>query len=96
MKVTLLPRAAADLEENVDFLESQSAGYGAYFSKCLFEELRRLRRHAGMHAKQSGYHMMIMKRFSHAIFYKVEGNIAWVAAIIDCRRDPDWIAERLS
>ncbi|AAM71827.1 MAG TPA: hypothetical protein DEB17_08805 [Chlorobaculum sp.] len=29
------------------------------------------------------------------MYYRVDGGIARVRAILDCRRDPEWITKRL-
>jgi hypothetical protein len=31
------------------------------------------------------------KKFPFAIFYQLEGEVATVVAIVDCRMDPEWI-----
>jgi len=38
---------------------------------------------------------MLSERFPFAIYYTVSGNEIKIHAIIDCRRDPAWIRDRL-
>jgi plasmid stabilization system protein ParE len=96
MRVRVLPEASQDIVMDAQYHESQSPGLGKYFTKCIHQELRRLQRHAGIHAKDRGYHRMIARRFSLVIYYKIEDGIAVVVAIVDNRRDPEWIANRLA
>lgn len=96
MKVRLLTAAVADIRQDVRYFESQSPGLGKYFRFCIKEDLQRLRVHAGIHAREHGHFRMISKRFPHVIYYEILDGVAVVAAIIDNRRDPEWIAERLS
>lgn len=38
---------------------------------------------------------MLSKRFPFGIYYEVEGETAYVYAILDMRRDPLWIRKEL-
>jgi hypothetical protein len=38
---------------------------------------------------------MLSKRFPFGIYYEVEGNVAYVYAILDLRREPLWIRNQL-
>jgi hypothetical protein len=38
---------------------------------------------------------MLSKRFPFAVYYRASGNIARVDAVIDCRKNPKWIQQRL-
>ena len=49
----------------------------------------------GMHEKRFGYHCMPAKRFPYAVYYYIGKNEVLVVAILDERRDPDWIQRRL-
>lgn len=52
--------------------------------------------YAGVHPKKFGsYHCMFAKRFPFAIYYKMNEDLVYVHAILDCRRDPGMISERL-
>ena len=37
----------------------------------------------------------LSKRFPFAVFYTVRGETVFIRAVVDCRRDPAWIRERL-
>ena len=38
---------------------------------------------------------LMSKRFPFAVFYTVRGETVFIRAVLDCRRDPAWIRERL-
>ncbi len=42
-----------------------------------------------------GFHRMLVKRFPFAVYYLIEDDRADIYAVLDCRRDPEWIAKRL-
>jgi hypothetical protein len=95
MHVELRVEARHDLLEGAWFYEQQREGLGDYFTDCLFEDLDRLEREAGIHATVFALHRKLSKRFPFAIYYRIEGSVIDVVAILDCRRDPDAIAARL-
>jgi plasmid stabilization system protein ParE len=41
-------------------------------------------------------HRLLAKRFPFAIYYRVEGDPVQVYAVLDCRRNPAWIRDRLT
>ena len=43
-----------------------------------------------------GKHRKVASHFPYSIFYLVEGNEIRIHAIIDNRRDPEWISGRLN
>jgi plasmid stabilization system protein ParE len=94
MHVELRVEARQDLVEGALFYEQQREGLGDYFTDCLFDDLARLEREAGIHATVFGLHRKLSKRFPFAIYYRVEGSVIDVVAILDCRRDPEVIAAR--
>jgi hypothetical protein len=40
-------------------------------------------------------HRTLAKRFPFAVYYDVQGDIATVVAVLDCRQNPASIAKRL-
>ncbi len=95
MHVELRVEARHDLLEGAWFYEQQRDGLGDYFTDCLFEDLDRLEREAGIHEIVFSLHRKLSKRFPFAIYYKMEESVVDVVAILDCRRDPHAIAARL-
>ena len=51
---------------------------------------------AEMHHVVLGYHRLLSKRFPFAVYYRVVDEAVLVSAILDCRRNPSWIREKLS
>lgn len=49
----------------------------------------------GIHSKRFGCHCMPAKHFPFAIYYSMSESTVFVVAILDERRDPDWIDSRL-
>lgn len=41
------------------------------------------------------YHRLLSKVFPYGVFYTMEGAIAVVWAVLDLRRDPEWIQNQL-
>ena len=42
-----------------------------------------------------GYHRLLAKRFPFAVYYRVIDNAVIVFAVLDCRRNPSWMREKL-
>jgi len=95
VRVQVLDEATADLADGYRFYERQAEGLGEYFLDSLWSDINSLRLYGGVHAVHCGYHRLLSKRFPFAIYYRVEDRMARVRAVLDCRRDPDWISERL-
>ena len=95
MKVTILRPAEEDLEEGYRFYDAQSPGLGSYFLDSLYSDIDSLAYFAGIHPLVFGFHRLLSKRFPFAIYYRIMDDIATVFAVLDCRRDPNWIRDRL-
>ena len=95
MEIRLLEAAKEDLREGYRFYEAQSDGLGDYFLDCIQSDVRSLLIYAGIHAKADVFYRMLVKRFPFAVYYLVDETRIDIYAILDCRRDPSWIASRL-
>jgi hypothetical protein len=95
MRIELLDLAEKDLIEGFRFYERQSKGVGDYFLDSIFSDIESLYLYAGIHSLHFGYHRLLAKRFPFAIYYKFNSDIVRIYAILDCRRDPTWIQNRL-
>ncbi|ABW68075.1 conserved hypothetical protein [Desulfosudis oleivorans Hxd3] len=95
MRVQVLDEAAADLADGFRFYQRQANGLGDYFLDSLWSDIQSLRISGGIHAIHYGYHRLISKRFPYAMYYRIEDGVARVRAVLDCRRDPKWISDRL-
>jgi hypothetical protein len=95
MKMAILPSARDDLAEGFRFYENQETGLGSYFLESLFSDIDSLRLYAGVHRKVFGCHRLLSRRFPFLIYYTKEADTVLVKAVLDCRRDPKWIRQKL-
>jgi hypothetical protein len=96
MKIEILSQARDDLIEGYWFYEDKEEGLGDYFLTCLYSDIESLKIFGGVHAKpHRHFHRALSKRFPFAIFYTVDDEVVRVRAVIDCRRNPSWIRQRL-
>ena len=96
MRIQLLDEAEKDLVDGFAFYEGNSEGLGDYFLDSLFADIESLRIYFGIHPLHFGCHRLLAKRFPFAIYYRVANDVIRVYAILDCRRDPAWVRERLT
>lgn len=87
MKINILPRAWADLEDGAAFYERQFAGLGDVFVDHLVAQIRQLKGTHGIHPVVPGhFHRLITdQRFPFAVYCR-----------FDCRLDPAAIRQRLA
>lgn len=95
MKIQILDEAEQDLVDGFRFYEAQDEGLGDYFLNSIFSDIDSLQLYAGIHARHLGYHRLLSKRFPFAIYYRVAKKIVRKHAVLDCRRNPARIQERL-
>jgi len=95
VNIRLLETAKDDLREGWNFDEQNAVGLGDYFLDCMQADVRSLKVFAGIHEMADGFHRMLAKRFPFAVYYLIENQTIDVYAILDCRRDPEWIVKRL-
>ncbi len=77
--------------------EKPVEGIGRYFLDSLYSDIESLRVNAGVHLRSiDPYHRLLSKRFPYSVYYRVEENVVSIYAILDNRRDPEWIRKRLS
>lgn len=96
MKVQVLAEAAGDLADGYRFYERQASGLGEYFLDSLWSDIQSLRLYGGVHSLYCGYYRLLAKRFPFAVYYRIdERNVVCVRAVLDCRRDPTSVRQRL-
>lgn len=97
MKIEILEAAQRDLLSGYAFYERQSPGLGSYYLDSVFADIDSLRLYAGVHEVHFGrFHRMLTKRFPFAIYYRIDAEVARVYAILDSRRDPGSLADRMT
>ena len=95
MKIFILPSALGDLADGFGFYENQEEQLGDYFLNSLLADIDSLKLYGGIHRKIFGYHRSLAKRFPFAIYYESKDQQIFVCAVLDCRRDPKWIRQKL-
>ncbi len=96
MKIKILSSAADDLADGFNFYENQLDGLGSYFLETLFSDIESLKIYAGVHQKVFGYHRLLSNRFPYAVYYSLDSGTIFVNAILDCRRNPEWVKKRFA
>jgi plasmid stabilization system protein ParE len=95
MRIRILSAAENDLEEGYRFYELQSPGLGSYFLDSLYSDIDSLAYFGGIHQVVFGYHRELSRRFPFAVYYRIIENVVVIFAVLDCRRNPSWIREKL-
>ena len=97
IRISISDDALEDLKDGFLFYEAQQQGLGSYFLECLRADIDSLKFFAGVHrVVYQDYRRTLSKVFPYGIFYTTEDGVAVVWAVIDLRRDPDWIFRKLS
>ncbi len=95
MKALLLREAREDLRRGWLFYQSKSPGLGDYFLDSLSRDIQDLETLRVTHQVIHGFHVMPARKFPFAIFYRIQNATIEIVAIIDGRRNPTWIGDRL-
>jgi plasmid stabilization system protein ParE len=88
MTIRILPSAVRDLDDGYDFYERQEPGAGDYFIDSISSDISSLRIFAGIHRKRGDHFRFSSKRFPYWIYYRLDGETAYVAAVLDARQHP--------
>jgi hypothetical protein len=95
VKIKILPSALEDLDRGRRFYARQEKSIGDYFLDSLFSDIDSLELYAGIHMKVFDFHRLLAKRFPHAVYYKVDGDVCIVFRVLDCRQEPEKTKEAL-
>ncbi|MDU9049708.1 MAG: type II toxin-antitoxin system RelE/ParE family toxin [Candidatus Electrothrix sp. Rat3] len=96
MKIKILESAKQDLKEGFYFYEHQKEGLGHYFTETLLSDIESLKIFAGIHSTHFGaYYRLLSKRFPFAVYYRIEENEIRIYAVVDCRKNPAWIRQKM-
>jgi len=96
IKVRISEEAFGDLQDGFLFYEAQEPGLGEYFAASLKADIEGLKVTGGIHRVVfKDYHRLLGRVFPYAIFYTFGNHEVTIWAVIDCRRDPDWIRKHL-
>lgn len=95
MRIRITSAAEQDIEAGYHFYERKSPDLGNYFLDSIYSDIDSLTIFAGIHRTVFGYRRLLSKRFPFAIYYHLDGDVAVVKAVLDCRRNPKWIRRKL-
>tara|TARA_R110002096_G_scaffold112163_4_gene244463 strand:- start:631 stop:930 length:300 start_codon:yes stop_codon:yes gene_type:complete len=96
-RVQISEEALQDLNEGFLFYEAQQSGLGDYFVSSLRSDIERLKIAGGAHRiVYCDYHRLICHTFPFAVYYTCESDSVIIWAVIDQRRDPEWIRKHLN
>ena len=96
IEVRIAPEAVDDLNVGFWFYEAQEIGLGDYFSSCIRGDIEGLKVSGGVHRMlKRNYRRILSRVFPYAIYYTYSDDTVVVWAVIDCRRNPDWINAHL-
>jgi hypothetical protein len=95
MKIKILDEAEDDIAKGMFFYERQKENLGNYFLDSIMSDIESLYIYAKVHIKVNGYYRLLSKRFPFSIYYKVKNECIYVYAVLDCRKNPTWIDQRL-
>lgn len=96
MIVMISDDAEVDLVDGVAFYDQHGLEIGDHFCNSLLEDVQSLSVVGGVHSQRFGYYCKAAKRFPYAIYYTIDETTVFVVAILDERRDPNWIKRRLA
>jgi plasmid stabilization system protein ParE len=94
-RVIILADAAEDIEAARDFYEAQEGGVGEYCVDSLLADIESLGLFSGIHPVHFEFHRMLASRFPFGIYYREQRDETQVLAVLDLRRDPNWIRKEL-
>jgi plasmid stabilization system protein ParE len=96
IRIQISGDALDDLHEGFRFYDAQEPGLGDYFASQLRADIEGLKVTAGIH-RQPHLHLyrLLSKKFPYAIYYEFSSDQVLVVAVVDCRRDPEWIRSHL-
>ena len=95
-KIQLAAEAVQDLADGMAFYETQQEGLGDYFLNCLAADIESLAVTAAIHRKvYRDYFRLLSRVFPYAVYYTGNKETVTVWAVLDCRRNPAWIADHL-
>ena len=98
MKYTLrfLPEVEEDAFDSYAWYEAKVRGLGEEFLRILYACSAELTRNPLLYPKvYHEFRRCLLRRFPHAIYYRVEGDKIFVFGVFHCAREPGAIKTRL-
>ena len=95
MTIKISKSAHQDLLDGYIFYEKQKKDLGDYFLKTLFADIDTLQDIAGVHTQFFNYYRKLSHTFPFAIYYKIINDVVHIYAVLDYRRKPSWIRDKV-
>ena len=93
--IIILEQAANDIEQAKQFYNISGINVGDYFFDSIISDIESLKIYAGIHSKHFSLYRMLSKRFPFGIYYDIFETTVVIIAVLDLRRNPDWIKNKL-
>ncbi|CAA6678097.1 Unannotated [Lentimonas sp. CC4] len=78
------------------FYEKQAPGVGDYFYSCLRADIEELKVTGGAHRiVYRRFYRSLSRVFPYGIFYALDGGLVVIYAVVDLRRDPEFIRRHI-
>ena len=95
-KILISSDALSDLNEGFLLYEQQNQGLGDYFSTNLRSDIEELKISGGAHRiVYLQFYRSLSRVFPYGIFYTLKDEIITIYAVVDLRRDPEFIRRHL-
>ena len=88
-------RVSLDIDSASMFYDLQDPGAGGLFADSIVADIHSLRQFAGIHRKSRRFFKMQATKFPFASYYFLDEQTIRVLAVLDARRDPEWIRNQL-
>jgi hypothetical protein len=95
-QVVVLAEAVEDIEQAREFYDARESGVGDYCADSLLADIESLALYHGIHSRHFGFYRMLAERFPFGIYYRETKKETQVVAVLDLRRDPNWIRSELT
>ncbi|HVJ84793.1 MAG TPA: type II toxin-antitoxin system RelE/ParE family toxin [Caulifigura sp.] len=91
-RIVINPLAEQDLQDARRWYEQEQAGSGEGLVAEVEAVLRRIADAAGTHERiRRDVHLILVKRYPYAIYYRMEGELAVVLSVMHTSRNPrEW------
>ena len=95
-QLRILRSASRDLTDGFIFYEKQETGLGDFFLASIVRQIEQLKTTAGTHpVDYDDYLRMVCRKFPYAVYYLTDEKFVTIYAVVDCRRDLNWIHSHL-
>ena len=95
LSLSITDDAWADVTSARQFYQTREAWVADYFLETFLAEADSLTRFHGKHRKLFGLHKVKVGKFPAALYYRETAQEVVVVAVLDQRRDPQWIRRQL-